>query len=94
MLFFHLCIQGNGFNLTFKVAKLQNSPGEYEDETEEESEVEGTEKKEVPVKTLVSDLPPEKNKGDEITRDEPAPSTTKVCLSNKFCNAALKGIES
>lgn len=42
--------------------------------------MEETEKKEVPVKTLVSDLPPEKNKGDEITRDEPAPSTTKVCV--------------
>ncbi|KAL5253674.1 hypothetical protein ACHWQZ_G013448 [Mnemiopsis leidyi] len=51
--------------------------GEYEDETDEESEVEETEKTEVPVKTLVSDLPPEKTKGDEITRDEPAPSTIK-----------------
>ena len=30
------------------------------------------------MKTLVSDLPPEKTKGDEITRDEPAPSTIKV----------------
>ena len=40
--------------------------------------MEETEKKEIPVKTLVSDLPPEKNKGDEIIQDEPAPSTTKV----------------
>jgi hypothetical protein len=52
-------------------------PGEYEDESEYETEDEETEKKEVPVKTLVSEIPPDK-KGDEITKAEPSSSGVKV----------------
>ena len=35
-------------------------------------------KKEAPVKTLVGEMPPEKNNSDEITKDEPSSSGTKV----------------
>ena len=52
--------------------------GEYEDETEDETEDEEVDQKEAPVKTLVGEMPPEKSKGDEITKDEPSSSGAKV----------------